>query len=67
VSEVYLGIYRCPAHGYTAICVDPVDEEHGGGVRLTPGKCCGRWNLLKRWKVDAEETAQAIQNEAKAE
>lgn len=62
MSEVYLGIYRCP-HGCMAICVDPIDGS-SGGTRLTPGKCCGRWDLVKQWRVDAESTTEAIQNEA---
>lgn len=62
MADVYLGIYECPRHHYTAIMVEPLNDS--GGTRLTPSKCCGSWTLKKRWKVDAEETVNAIQCEA---
>ncbi len=65
MSEVYLGIYECPIHHYVSICVDPLSDH--GGTRLTPSKCCGRWELKKRWKVDAKQAAEAILDEVREE
>lgn len=46
-----LSIDRCPEHGFWAVCVD----DEGGGVRVTPSKCCGRWDRVKAWKLSASE------------
>jgi hypothetical protein len=45
-----LTIDRCPDHGFWAICVDDGD---GGGTRVTPSKCCGRWDREHAWKLSA--------------
>lgn len=37
-------ILRCPKHGCYAIAV--------GGVRVTPSKCCGSWDVLVGWSLD---------------
>lgn len=41
-----LTINRCP-HGTYAISVD----DDGGGTRVTPSKCCGRWDVIKEWDL----------------
>lgn len=52
----YLCIDRCPAHlGSWGISV--MDDK--GGTRLTPVKCCGRWDTVRRWKMSAEELRRA--------
>lgn len=58
-----LSIDRCPAHGYWAISVG---DEHGG-TRLTPGKCCGRWEGVRSWRLSPMEVDRLladIQSEA---
>lgn len=40
-----LSIDRCPTHNFYAICVGDDD----GGKRLTPSKCCGRWDRVRAW------------------
>lgn len=50
----YLAINRCPIHGFLSVSVD----DESTGVRITPGKCCGRWEIIKQWpisQVDVEE------------
>lgn len=44
-----LGVHRCPTHGFFAICVN---DEHGG-ERVTPSKCCGRWDTEREWALTA--------------
>lgn len=43
-----LAINRCPTHGYWAITIDDDDT----GVRVTPSKCCGRWDIVKVWPLE---------------
>lgn len=47
-AVTYLAINQCPTHGYWAITVEG-DET---GERITPSKCCGRWDTVKRWPLD---------------
>lgn len=44
-----LTIDRCRTHGYFAVAVD---DEDGGGTRLTPTKCCGSWKTIHSWPLD---------------
>lgn len=46
----YLAINRCPKHDFYAISID--DAASGTGIRLTPSKCCGRWETVHRWPLD---------------
>ena len=41
-----LSIDRCP-HGTYAIAVN----DDIGGTRLTTGKCCGRWDVVKNYDM----------------
>ena len=68
-----LTISRCPEHkSFYAITVD---DEYGGGTRVTPSKCCGRWDTIRAfdlsprmWRDLAELAEQAAQElEARAE
>ena len=54
MSRFSLTYSECP-HGMPAISVD--DET--GGIRLTRGKCCGRWDTKKSWPMDAEDLREA--------
>jgi len=45
----YLCIDKCPSHGYMAVSI----ENEFGGTRLTSSKCCGQWQTLHRWPIDA--------------
>ena len=31
-----------------------IDDETGGH-RVTPSKCCGRWEVVKTWPLSADE------------
>lgn len=43
-----LSINRCPRHPeFWSVSID----DENGGVRLTPGKCCGQWNTVKEWPL----------------
>lgn len=53
-----LSIDKCPHHGWLAICINDSD---GGGTRLTPSKCCGRWDTVKAWPLDARMCRDAIE------
>ena len=50
-----LSINRCPIHAdFWAICLDwRTAKGDGHGTRLTPSKCCGRWETIKQFKVSA--------------
>lgn len=48
-----LCIVRCPTHYYYAISID--DPDTGIGTRVTPSKCCGRWDTVKEfWLSEAQ-------------
>jgi hypothetical protein len=53
----YLAYRECPAHHWNSISFE--SEEHGG-QRLTASKCCGRWDLVKRFAVDPAQVAADI-------
>ena len=46
-----LTIDRCP-HGVYAVGLD--DDAAGKGTRLTPTKCCGRWERLAAWPMNED-------------
>lgn len=47
-----LSLDKCP-HGMFAIALN--DEDKGIGTRLTPHKCCGRWDMVKTWKLTGDQ------------
>lgn len=55
----FLSINRCPIHkNFWSVSID---DNDGGGVRLTPSKCCGQWkteNMFKMSKRDWEELSE---------
>lgn len=50
-----LAINVCQDHGVWAISID----DESGGIRLTDGKCCGRWEVVKSWPL-THRLAEAI-------
>lgn len=42
--KYHFAILRCPTHKFDAISLD---NDRGVGTRITGGKCCGRWNVIK--------------------
>lgn len=61
-GEYALTISRCPIHGYQAITLD----GNGHGVRLTPSKCCGRWDTVTAWKLSPNELRRAADQFSRA-
>lgn len=53
----YLAYRECPVHHWNCITYESAQR---GGHRLTASKCCGRWDLVKRFNVDPAEAAAAI-------
>ena len=49
MSERWLSIDWCPAHGIHAISITDAD---GGDIRLTPSQCCGHMERECSWKLD---------------
>ena len=48
MSQKFIQIDRCPVHPeFYAIAVG---DEHSS-TRLTPSKCCGRWQTIKQWPL----------------
>ena len=44
----YIEVCRCPIHQeFWALMI----SDESGGVRLTRSKCCGRWDVVKRWPL----------------
>ena len=56
--EKMLIINKCPDHGIYSISL----ENERGGLRLTPSKCCGTWQIVESWRMNAGEL-RAIINE----
>ena len=55
-KPIKLSIDRCPVHKeFWAISVG----DESGGTRLTPGKCCGRWNEVKSFVMSRESLLEA--------
>jgi len=48
----YLALNRCPIHPDFLSVV--LEDEDGSGVRMTPAKCCGRWETVTRWPIDKQ-------------
>lgn len=51
-----LAINQCPNHGYYSISID----KESSGTRLTNGKCCGRWKVIKEWEMTVKELRKII-------
>lgn len=52
-----LAINQCPQHpSFWSVSID----DDNGGTRLTPGKCCGRWRVVKEWAVTPKDIAEMV-------
>ena len=49
MSKHSLAINVCQDHGVWSISI----ADDSGGIRLTDGKCCGRWEVVKSWPLTA--------------
>ena len=59
--EAYIAIDRCPVHGYYAVCVGERNGDGSGhGTRLTPSKCCGRWDEVRSWPLTVADCDSII-------
>ena len=62
-TKFTLSIDRCPVHGYYAVSVNRRDADGGGsGTRLTPSKCCGRWDETKSWTMTKDRLRQVAKD-----
>ena len=52
----YLTISKCPTHDFWAVSID----DEGCGTRLTPAKCCGHWEVVKQFKMTAQQLRDAV-------
>ncbi len=52
-----LSINQCPDHGFWSVTID---WDRGSGLRVTPGKCCGRWQEIKSWKLSERDWRELI-------
>jgi len=53
VSEkATLVINQCPIHKFWAVTID---DDDGSGIRVTPSKCCGRWDTVKAFALSEQE------------
>jgi hypothetical protein len=56
MSKAYLAINRCPNHGCFSISID----NETGGTRLTDNKCCGRWDIVKRFPMTEKQLRNIV-------
>jgi hypothetical protein len=61
-ENYFLTINRCPSHGgYWSVGIDLICTDNTGiGTRLTPSKCCGAWDTVRKWKLSSEDWDQII-------
>jgi hypothetical protein len=55
--KVQLEVLRCPRHGLVAVAIND--------RRVSPAKCCGQWEHLIGWTVDAVEVRAALPSATK--
>lgn len=56
--RVFITIDRCPRHrDFWAVCIG--DGHYG--VRLTPSKCCGRWDEVRKWSLSERQLRDAAE------
>lgn len=56
-------VSRCPAHDFYAITID---DDNGCGTRVTPSKCCGRWDTTRAWELSAHDWRELSELAAQA-
>ena len=54
-----LVVSRCLFH-QDNLCLSLEDRKDAVGIRLTSRKCCGRWNTLYEFPVDAFNLREAV-------
>ena len=54
---VRISICRCPIHGFWSISVD----GDSSGIRVTPSKCCGRWDEIHSWPLSESMCDEIIE------
>ena len=58
MADVQLAVIMCPLHRVRGLqLVLPY-----GGVRLTQGKCCGRWDTVETFTVNAEALVDEVES-----
>lgn len=57
--SIVLSLCRCPIHGVMSVSIDNVSA--GVGIRITPSKCCGRWDEVTKWKMSAGDLKSAAE------
>ncbi len=65
MNQIFLAINRCPEH--EAFWSISVDDEGGSGTRITPSKCCGRWNVVRKFlmsEADLKAASEVFVNAA---
>jgi hypothetical protein len=50
--DVKIRIMKCPAHGFMCVSIND--------LRITHGKCCGSWKILKEWSTTAADLASDL-------
>lgn len=60
--KLMLSFNRCPSHGYESISVDAIEKDgSGSGLRLTDGKCCGRFDTVRSFPVTVATLKDALE------
>ena len=52
-----LEVLQCPVHRYMCVAIND--------TRVTPGKCCGQWMTVRRWKTDGRSFTADVRNAIK--
>lgn len=56
-EETEIQILQCPIHtDFFALAI----EENGCCTRITPGKCCGRWDTVRSWRLNKIDTTALV-------
>lgn len=58
-----ISVNKCPEHSAYAISID---DENGVGSRITPSKCCGKWETVFSWPVTPAMIQRMFEAEGKA-
>ena len=59
MTDIRMELLTCPEHGFSAIAIGANIE---GSIRVTRGKCCGRWDVTKTWTVSAEDVVRVCED-----
>ncbi len=53
-AQAVIRLVRCP-HWFDALSIDYGNT----GTRITSGKCCGRWEIVREWPMSADSLRDA--------